>query len=305
MSHRKLAEMVARAKAAGSRVEMISNGTMLTERRARQLIDAGLDLLWVSIDGATPESYTDIRLGAELPKVLKNLEHFRLMRKGGHNPKPELGIAFVAMKRNIADLPNVLAIARHLGAMHFKVSNVLAYTDELRDEVLYNEVLNNVANISSSWIPRLSLPKMPFNEQTKDALTKAFRSGFNVVFAGNNMSTTNDVCNFIESGSISIGWDGKVSPCLPLLHNHVHYVKGRQRLSKRHTIGNVNERELLDLWNDPEYVAYREKVHGFAFPPCTFCGGCDMLNTNEEDCFSNTFPACGGCLWAQGVIQCP
>jgi hypothetical protein len=25
----------------------------------------------------------------------------------------------------------------------------------------------------------------------------------------------------------------------------------------------------------------------------------------EEDCYGNTFPACGGCLWAQGVIQCP
>ncbi len=26
---------------------------------------------------------------------------------------------------------------------------------------------------------------------------------------------------------------------------------------------------------------------------------------NEEDCFGNTFPTCGGCLWAQGVIRCP
>jgi hypothetical protein len=24
-----------------------------------------------------------------------------------------------------------------------------------------------------------------------------------------------------------------------------------------------------------------------------------------EDCYGNAFPACGGCLWAQGIIQCP
>ena len=34
---------------------MISNATLLTEERARQLIDSGLDQLWVSIDGATPK----------------------------------------------------------------------------------------------------------------------------------------------------------------------------------------------------------------------------------------------------------
>jgi cholesterol oxidase len=45
-----------------------------------------------------------------------------------------------------------------------------------------------------------------------------------------------------------------------------------------------------------------------AGPPrtgCTFCGGCDMSESNVEDCFGNEFPTCGGCLWSQGVVQCP
>jgi hypothetical protein len=33
--------------------------------------------------------------------------------------------------------------------------------------------------------------------------------------------------------------------------------------------------------------------------------GCNLSETNEEACFGNPFPTCGGCLWAQGVIQCP
>ena len=42
----------------------------------RQLVDAGLDMLWVSIDGASPQTYADVRIGAELrrrrvdPRVL-------------------------------------------------------------------------------------------------------------------------------------------------------------------------------------------------------------------------------------------
>jgi len=35
------------------------------------------------------------------------------------------------------------------------------------------------------------------------------------------------------------------------------------------------------------------------------CGGCTLVDENKEDCFGNTFPVCGACLWAQGVIQCP
>ena len=157
----------------------------------------------------------------------------------------------------------------------------------------------------SPRIPRLSLPKMEFDAVTSGPLMAALHSGYNVSLAGNNLGGANDVCNFIESGSISIGWDGSVAPCLPMLHTHTHFFKNWQHQVKQHVLGNINSANLLDLWLDPDYVQYRERVHSFAFAPCTACGGCEMLETNEEDCLGNTFPSCGCCLWAQGLIQCP
>ncbi len=303
--HRRTVEWIAACKALGARVEMISNGTLLTERRSRQLIEAGLDVLWVSIDGATPESYADVRLGAELPRVLENLRRLRTMRKGGHFPQPELGVTFVAMRRNINDLPKVLRLARELGAKFFNVSNVLPVTDALQDEMLYTKAMRDVTYLPGQSVPRLSLPKMDFNELTRDALFQAFQSGFSVNYAGNSWGGANDVCNYIENGTLSVAWNGDVSPCWPLMHTHESYLNGRHRVNHKHTIGNVRERTLTDLWLDPGYVAYRKKVQGFAFAPCTFCGGCEMSESNDEDCYNNTFPACGGCLWAQGAIQCP
>ncbi len=132
LSHRQTIAWVARAHALGARTELITNGMLLNERMGRDLIDAGLDLLWVSIDGASPESYADVRLGAELAHVIANVARFSKMRKGGHHPRPELGIAFVAMKRNIADLPDVLRLGLELGAKQFSVSNVLPVTPELQ-----------------------------------------------------------------------------------------------------------------------------------------------------------------------------
>ena len=120
--HPGIIEMVRQAKARGAFVELITNGTLLDENRSRQLIAAGLDRLWVSLDGATPESYTDVRLGAALPTVIANVERFRSLRPTAVMPTPEIGIVFVAMERNYHDLPDVLRLARKLGATRFMVA---------------------------------------------------------------------------------------------------------------------------------------------------------------------------------------
>jgi MoaA/NifB/PqqE/SkfB family radical SAM enzyme len=309
LSHPDIVDMVAGAKSLGTRVELITNGTLLDENLSRHLIAAGLDLLWVSLDGARPESYADVRLGATLPQVLANLAGFRAARQSVYRPTPEIGIAFVAMKRNIADLPDVLRLGSRLGATRYQVTNVLPYTADMRTETLYAAALNDLIYLPSRWVPRLDLPKIDVNQVTRESLYQVMRSGRNISFAGQNLGRANDRCPFIESGATAIGWDGGLSPCLPLLHSHVSYLDELnhfgERFSRRHVVGNVTERDLSDLWHDPEYVAFRERVQTFDFSPCTFCGGCELAEGNEEDCFGNTFPTCGGCLWAQGVIRCP
>lgn len=296
---------IAQAKAAGARVEMISNGTMLDEKRTRAIIDADLDRLWISLDGATPQSYADVRLGAELPKVLENLRRLSRMRKPGHFPKPELGIAFVAMASNIAELPELLQLARQLRAKQFMVSNVLPYTEALLKERLYTRTVRDASYMDSPFQPKLNLPRMDHTPETGEALLAAFRSGFNITWGGSSLAKATDVCSFIENGTLSVAWDGRVSPCPKLLHSHTSYLHDKPHFSREHIVGRVGQQPLMEMWLEPEFVAYRERVHRFAFAPCTFCGGCDLSEANEEDCFGNEFPACGGCLWAQGVIQCP
>lgn len=303
--HKRTLAWAAQAKALGCRVELITNGTLLTEQRARALIDLGLDVLWVSIDGATPESYADVRLGAQLPMVLENLRRFSRMRPANHRPRPEIGLAFVAMHRNIHELPAVLQLGKSLRAARFSVSNVLPTTPELQAEMLCANTVKSLAYMDSPWQRKLSLPRMDFVNGTREAFTAALNAGYNVNFGGSSLAGATDVCSFIESGTISIGWDGGVSPCLPLLHTHTTYLHGKPRVNSKHSLGNINSADLLSLWQRPDYVTYRERVQGFGFAPCTFCGGCDLSEANLDDCLGSGFPACGGCLWAQGVVQCP
>lgn len=304
LTHPSLVDWVAAAKAAGARAELITNGTMLTERMSRRLIEAGLDMLWVSLDGATPESYADVRLGASLPKVLANIRQFNALRPNRHDPAPELGLAFVAMQRNIADLPAIMDIAKQVGASRLSVSNVLPYTANMESEILYARVLNNSTRQPSKYAPHLSLPKMNPNSQFGQLLGQIMERGWVLNFAGGGQAASN-TCPFIEDGTLAIGWDGSVSPCLPLLHNHSNVLDERRRVSRRYIVGNLADQSLPHIWTLPEHVAFRQKVQAFDFAPCVFCGGCELSKTNETDCLGSSFPTCGGCLWAQGVIQCP
>jgi MoaA/NifB/PqqE/SkfB family radical SAM enzyme len=300
LAHPDIVDMVGQAKALGTQVELITNGTLLTPDMSRQLIDADLDMLWVSLDGATPESYADVRLGAALPEVLENLCGFRNARHLAFPHRPQMGIEFVAMKRNIHDLPAVLALGSQLGVQRFLVSNILPYTAKMRKEVLYSRSLGDFVYGAS-----LVLPKLDMNEVTREPFYRILRSGKNVAFAGNRLGEANNRCPFIERGAIAISWEGKVSPCLPLLHSHTNFLEERERFSRRYEVGILFDFDLSTLWDHPEYVAFRERVKNFDFSPCYICGGCELSEKNEEDCFGNTFPTCGGCLWAQGLIQCP
>ncbi len=304
-AHPDLLAMLATAKSAGCPVELITNGTRLDVETARALIRIGLDRLWVSIDGATRESYADVRLWDALPQVVEDLARLRELRAATRAALPRLGIAFVAMKRNIADLPEVIRLGQRLGADRFSVSNVLPHTPEMRDQVLYARSIDSVAGEPSPWSPEVSLPRMDGDERILAQLARVEAARRGRPGAGPEGDGRADTCPFVERGSVSVRWDGAISPCLPLLHTHRSYLDFRRRTNHAFAVANINERGLLEAWTVPAYVALRERLLAFDFAPCTICNSCDMADENLEDCVGSPTPACGGCLWAQGFIACP
>lgn len=304
-AHPDLLAMVAAAKSAGCRVELITNGTRLEEETRREIVRVGLDRLWVSIDGATPESYVDVRLWDALPQVTEDLARLRGECLASGSRLPRLGIAFVAMKRNIADLPAVMRLGRRLGADRFSISNVLPHTPEMRDQVLYGRSLDAATVDPSPLAPELELPRLDLDELTIEQLARAAPGRNRRSLPGRVWGSGTNSCPFVERGSVSIRWDGAISPCLPLLHTHRSYLDFRPRTSHAFSVSNISDRGLLETWNDRRYIALRERLLAFDFAPCTVCNGCDMADENLEDCYGSPTPACGGCLWAQGFIRCP
>lgn len=308
LSHPHILDMIQRAKEQGHRVSLITNGTPLTEKVADRLIELKLDMLWVSMDGASPECYKDVRLGNALPRIIDNLKYlqvkkYRMFGASNWAGYPKLGIAFVAMKRNIHDLNEVIRLGSRLGAVEFSISNVLAHDHALLDENLYMRSLDMV--VGQEIRPLVHMPLMDICPDTADALAGTLKNMNRLALTGSLLNQNTDQCPFVERGSVAIRWDGMVSPCLPLLYTHTHFLDERERTSREYFVGSIHEKKLLEIWKDANYSALRKRIQDFDFSPCAFCNSCEMANENMEDCFGNVQPTCGGCLWARGLIRCP
>jgi MoaA/NifB/PqqE/SkfB family radical SAM enzyme len=235
---------------------------------------------------------------------MRTLYRIKLRRRGRHS-NPQVGIAFVAMKRNAADLSRLPRLATWIGAWSIQVSNLVPHTPEMESEILYSRSLKACAFRASRWVANMSLPKLDLDEHTLTPLGRTFASTASLSLLNASLSARNDYCRFAEEGYAAIRWDGAVSPCLPLLHDHPMYLHRRRKDVTHFTPGNVNERSLDEIWALSEFSSFRARLRAFPYSPCTTCGGCERFPQNSVDCSDNTFPTCGGCLWAQGFVQCP
>lgn len=114
-------------------------------------------------------------------------------------------------------------------------------------------------------------------------------------------------CGFTEDGGAFVARDGGVSPCYFLWHSYRCFASGWDQRVKPRVFGNLAQRGIIEIWNDPEYRAFRENVISYDYPDCSGCSlaPCDYVQTDdfEQDCHIKSVP-CGSCLWCMGVFQC-
>jgi MoaA/NifB/PqqE/SkfB family radical SAM enzyme len=135
------------------------------------------------------------------------------------------------MKRNIADLPNVVRLGRQLGASRFLVTNVLPYTREMSDQALYLSTLIHTGFRSSYY--QIALPRFDRSRSTGEAVHE-IDDLYRIAWPGSDPGESSNRCSFVLRGATVIRWDGNVSPCLPLMYDHQGFVDGVERFSRNY-----------------------------------------------------------------------
>ena len=102
---RDMAKRVRYAKDKGQKdVVLNSNGVKMNRERARAVIKAGLDAMYVGIDASTEQTYNEIRIGGEYSKAVENVLQYRdLLEQHGHSGQ-KLFVQFVVSGVNEDEL---------------------------------------------------------------------------------------------------------------------------------------------------------------------------------------------------------
>jgi MoaA/NifB/PqqE/SkfB family radical SAM enzyme len=133
-----LPKMIAAAKRHGIEVKVDSNLNDLSEAMAEGLVSSGLDVLSVSIDGATQETYEKYRVKGRLNDVLENVRLMVRKRKELGSATPLLIWQFLVFKHNEHEVKLAKQMALDLGMDEGNVTPAF---------------LPNESKVLAAWLP--------------------------------------------------------------------------------------------------------------------------------------------------------
>src|SRR5258706_5455886 len=79
--HGRIGELIRYGRARGVGMGLSTNATYLDHKKGKALLESGLDFLVISLDGASPDSYSRIRVGGDFATTVKNIRAFFDLRK--------------------------------------------------------------------------------------------------------------------------------------------------------------------------------------------------------------------------------
>ncbi|HYW53944.1 MAG TPA: radical SAM protein [Dongiaceae bacterium] len=112
--HPRFFDMVEYAVARGVTVSVNTNLTLLTPAKAERAATCGLSAIYVSVDGATPETYERIRVDARFAMLERNAERL-LAALARHRSPTRVQITAVAMRDNLEELADLVRLTARWG----------------------------------------------------------------------------------------------------------------------------------------------------------------------------------------------
>jgi MoaA/NifB/PqqE/SkfB family radical SAM enzyme len=301
--HRDWHEMMRLARERRLRVELTTNGLLIDAPVARALVELGVAQVTVSVDGGNAAAYAQMR-GADFEGALGAVH--LLLEARRHTRRPlGIGVAAVATRSNVASLPALIDWADDLKLDFVSIGNLVPHTEEMAREILWERAGWASVFHREAWRPRLRVGRFDVEAATRPLAAAIWGRGLTYPSPNVDNGAWRNRCRFAHEGMCAVAWDGRVTPCLSLLHGHTEHVNSQTRSVHAHVVGHIDDQPLAAIWRELAFRAFRQRVQAFDFPPCFHCGGCPMTETNDEDCYRNQAPVCGECLWAQGIVLCP
>lgn len=119
-------------------VKIDTNGSAL-RARAEDVVQSRLNLLVVSLDGVTAESYGIYRIGGNFDQVIEGVRKVVEERHRLKSNRPRISLQFIVMKHNEHELDRVLDFGRDLGVDEVRIKGAQIYTQDQAEAFLPTE----------------------------------------------------------------------------------------------------------------------------------------------------------------------
>ena len=252
------------SKKVWNKTHVVSNGILLNDEIIKAFIKHKLLLLSVSLDGYGEKH--DINRGKEgiFDKIISNLDNLKSQK-----PKQMVDIKTIVLENNLDDLVKLYKLCEDMNfeflSISFLRNNNWKQNSILQESFIpefnenypikpyfdmehFKEVYREIEALKGKTKLRFS-PKFEYSKNTLGSIEKFFQ-----VSEDEPINNIYLPCTY-PFNNMMINPEGFVYPCLSM------------------KVGNVKEKSLKELFNDPKYCGFRKnlKANGGTFGACQLC----------------------------------
>ena len=189
-----LFERVRYAKQKGMLVGFFSNATVMTSEKAENALDAGVDWINFSIDGATKESFEKIRIGANFEETISNISHLIRLRRERNSTIPLINIHTTILSKE-----NLESSSQLKELLYGADSYTMGLADSRGNQKDYNFMKTFTSNSNKSRLYPCSIPWTTLTVMSNGKVCLCCRDHDGEVILGDlNKQTITEVVNSKE-----------------------------------------------------------------------------------------------------------
>ncbi|MEW6359778.1 MAG: radical SAM protein [Planctomycetota bacterium] len=247
--NREIFALVKYAKSKNVRVLISSHLNHLPEGWEREMVESRLDVLMVSLDGVSQESYEKYRVGGNFDRVIENIRRIVAEKKSRQSSRPFIEWRFLVMRHNEHEQDEARRMAAEIGVDRIVFEPVRVNT--------YLDIFTPISDLIES-----DLDWLPVSDHRYDHDARAVRS---------------------PQGRcpqpwrwVSIDWNGDVFPCCSIYDDEFAF-------------GNMLERDFRRIWNGRAFREARRIVsrRGMREKSGNVCSYCHRYNVRYRKKYPN------------------
>jgi radical SAM protein with 4Fe4S-binding SPASM domain len=250
-----LPRMISYARKRSVNVNTTSNFVAVTKRQMEEMISSGLNLLNVSLDAATKETYMVVRSKDAFERTVHHLTSFLQIRREMKKENPKVRLAFVIQKANVEEIDSFYLLGKQIGidAVLFQVFSDSAIRNKrelimgMDAEKIYSG-LERVAQQEKGY--GLPASNASYLMQRMDYLSR--------IYGSKPINMARHCLKPWISAYITV--EGDLRPCCSF---------GAKRMS----MGNIFHSTVLTVYNSTPYRKFRNQLKGGRIPD-PICARC-------------------------------